>query len=86
MASFSRVRSFLVAQTSVNSSKITLYKYNVSVNNTTHYFIYNINTVLSGRHVSTFSRSSSGPLGKQIQELFIFQCIVGSQVFTDWFL
>jgi len=41
-------------------------------------FIYNKNSVLSGRHVSTFIRSSSGPLRKQIQELFIFQCIVGS--------
>jgi len=48
------------------------YKYNVSVNNTTVYFIYNKNSILSGRHVSTFIRSSSGPLGKQIQELSIF--------------
>jgi len=52
-------------------------KYNVSVNNTTLYFIYNKNSILSGRHVSTFIRSSSGPLGKQ------FQCIVGSQMLTD---
>jgi len=29
---------------------------------------------LSGRHISTFIGSSSGPLGKQIQELSIFQC------------
>ena len=33
---------------------------------------------LSVRHVSTFIRSSSSVLRKQIQELFIFQCIVGS--------
>ena len=36
-------------------------KYNVSVNNTTLYFIYNKNSVLSGRHVSTFIRSTSDP-------------------------
>ena len=59
------------------------YKYNVSVDNTTLYFIYNKNSILSGRHVSTFIRSSSGPPGKQIQELSIFQYIVGSQMLTD---
>ena len=59
-------------------------QYNVSVNNTTLYFIYNKNSTLSGRHVSTFIRSSSGPLRKQIQELSIFQCIVGSQMRTDY--
>jgi len=47
----------------------------VSVSNKTLYFIYNKNSILSGRHVSTFIRSSSGPLGKQIQKLSIFQCI-----------
>jgi hypothetical protein len=52
----------------------SFYKYNVSVNNATLYFIYNKNSVLSGRHVSTFIRSSSGPLGKQIQELSIVLC------------
>jgi len=51
---------------------VTSYKYNVSVNNTTLYFICNKNSILSGRHVSTFIRSSSGSLGKQIQELSIF--------------
>jgi hypothetical protein len=35
---------------------------------------------LSGRQVSTSIRSSSGPLGKQIQELSIFQCIVGTKM------
>jgi len=59
-----------------------LYKYNLSVNNTTLYFIYNKNSILSGRHVSTFIRSSSGTLGKEIQELSIFQCIVGSKMVT----
>ena len=49
----------------------------------TLYFIYNKNSILSGRHVSTFIMSSSGFLRKQIQELSIFQCIVGSQMFTD---
>ena len=44
------------------------YKYIVSVNNTL-YFIYNKNSILSGRRVSTFIGSSSGPLGKQIEEL-----------------
>jgi len=56
----------------------------VSVNNTTLYFIYNKSSTLSGRHVSTFIRSSSGPLGKQIQELSIFQCTVGSQMLTGF--
>ena len=37
------------------------------------YFIYNKNSILSVGHVSTFIRSSSGPLRKEIQELFIFQ-------------
>jgi len=40
-------------------SVIEAYKYNVSVNNTTLYFIYNKNSVLSGRYVSTFIGSSS---------------------------
>jgi hypothetical protein len=48
-------------------------KYNLSVNNTTLYFKYNKNSVLSGRHMSTFIGSSSGPLRKQIQELSTFQ-------------
>jgi len=56
---------------------------NVSVNNTTLYCIYNKNSILSGRYVSTFIRSSSGPPRKQIQELSIFQFIVGSQMLTD---
>jgi hypothetical protein len=58
-------------------------KNNVSVNNTALYFVYNKNIILSGRHVSAFIRSSSGPLEKQIQELSVFQCIVGSQMLTD---
>jgi len=45
-----------------------MYKYNVSVNNTTLCFIYNKNSILSARHVSTFTRSSSGSLRKQILE------------------
>ena len=63
--------------------RIFKYKYNVTVNNTTLYCIYNKNSILSGRHISTFLRSSSGPLEKQIQELSIFQWIVRSQMFTD---
>ena len=31
----------------------TSYKYNVSVNNATLYFIYNKNSIFSGRHIST---------------------------------
>ena len=65
-----------------NKNTANSYKHDVSVNNTTLYFIYNKNNILSGRHVSTLIRSSSGPLGKQIEELFIFQCIVGSQMLT----
>jgi len=56
---------------------------NASVNNTTLYCIYNKNSILSGRHVSTSIGSSSDPLRKQIQELSIFQCIMGSQMLTD---
>jgi len=67
----------------VSGCPYLVYKYNVSVNNTT-LFIYNKNSVLSGRHVSTFIRSSSGPLGKQITERYIFQCIVGSQMLTGF--
>ena len=37
----------------------------VSLNNTTLYCIYNKNCILSGRHVSTFIRSSSGSLEKR---------------------
>jgi len=44
----------------------SLYKYNVSINNTTLYFIYNKHSILSGRHVSTFIRPSSGPLSSSI--------------------
>ena len=62
--------------------KFLINKYNVSVNNTTLHFIYNKNSTLLGRHVSTFIGSSSGPLGKQIQELSTFQCIVASQMLT----
>ena len=54
----------------------------VSVNNTTLYSIYNKISILSGRHVSTFIRSCSCHLRKQIQELSTFQCIVGSQIFN----
>jgi hypothetical protein len=55
---------------------------NSSVNNTL-YFIDNKNNILSGRHVSTFIRSSSGPLRKQTQQLSVFRCIMGSQMLTD---
>ena len=54
---------------------------NVSVNNTTIYFIYNKNSILSGRHVSTFTVSSSGPLRNRsknylyFHEFWIPQCI-----------
>ena len=44
--------------------------------------MYSKNSILSGRHVSTFIRSSSGPLRKQIQKLSTFQCTVGSQMLT----
>ena len=72
-----------LSSTMILLSFISSYKYNVSVNNTTLYFIYNKNSILSGRHISTFIGSSSGPLRKQIQELSTFQCIVGSQMPTD---
>ena len=51
---------------------------NTTCQSITLYFICNKNSVLSGRHVPIIIRSSSGPLIKQIQELFTFQCIVGS--------
>ena len=66
------------------SRSVMTYKYNVSVNNTTLYFIYNKNSILSERYVATFIGSSSGPLRKQIQELSMFQCIVGSQMLTNF--
>jgi len=59
---------------------VITYKHNVSVNNTILYIIYNENSILSGRHVSTFIRSSSDPLRKQIQELSVFHCIVRSKM------
>jgi len=40
----------------------------VSVHNTTIYFIYIKNSILSRRHVSTFTGPSSGPQRKQIQD------------------
>ena len=40
---------------------------NISVYNTTIYFIYIQNSVSSGRHVSTFTGSSSGPQRKRIR-------------------
>jgi len=58
----------------------------MTVNNTTLYFVYNKNSILSGGHVSTFIRSSSGPLGQQIHELSVFQCIVGPQMLTDCYM
>ena len=59
---------------------------NVSVSNTTLCFIYNKNNILSGRHVSALIRSSSGPLGKQIQEQSVFQCIVAFIEITQHFI
>jgi len=50
------------------SRSVITYKHNVSVNNTTLYFIYNKNRILSGQYVSTFNRSSSGPLGSVFPE------------------
>ena len=64
----------------IRENKNIKFKYNVSVNNTILYFIYNKNSILSGRHVSTFIRSSSGPLRKRIQKISIFPCTVGSQI------
>ena len=45
-------------------------------NRSKRYLYFNAiwHSILSGRHVSTFIRSSSGRLGEQIQELSIFQC------------
>ena len=48
---------------------------NVSINNTTIYFIYNKNSVLSGRHVSTFTGSSSGPLRKRSKNYLYFNAL-----------
>ena len=56
-------------------SALIRYKHNVSVNNTTLYFIYNKNSILSGQHVSTFIMSSSGPLGKQIKSYLYFNAL-----------
>jgi hypothetical protein len=58
------------------------HKHNVSVSSTTLHFMYNKNSTFSGRHVSIIIRPSSGHLGKQIQELSIFQCVERSQMLT----
>ena len=52
-----------------------MYKHNVSVNNTTLYFIYNKNSILSWRHVSTFIGSSSGPQEKQSKSYLYFNAV-----------
>ena len=48
---------------------------NVSVNNTTIYFIYNKNSILSGQHVSTFTGSSSGPLRNRSKNYLYFNAL-----------
>jgi len=48
---------------------------NMSVSNTTLYFIYNKNSIFSERHVSTFIRSSSGPLRKEIKSCLYFSAL-----------
>ena len=75
---------------------ITQYEYTIYLNkylniNTTrqlitqHFILYTIKIAyLSGRHVSTFIRSSSDTPRKQIQEVFMFQCIVGSQMLRNF--
>jgi len=47
----------------------------VSVNNTTIYFIYNKNNILSGRHVSTFTGSSSGLLRNRSKNYLYFKAL-----------
>jgi len=57
----------------------------MSVYNTKILLQIHYNSVLSGRHVSTFTWSSSGPQRKQIQDyidFFFIKCIVGSQMLT----
>jgi len=45
----------------------------VSVNNTTIYFIKN--SILSGRHISTFIGSSSGPLRNRSKNYLYFNAL-----------
>jgi len=47
----------------------------VSVNNTTIYFIYNKNSILSGRHVSAFAGSPSGPLKNRSKNYLYFNAL-----------
>jgi len=47
----------------------------MSVNNTTIYFIYNKNSILSGQHVSTLTGSSSAPLRKRSKNCLYFSAL-----------
>jgi len=57
------------------------YKYNTSVDNTTLYLYTKIVYFVRATCFDLI-RSTSGPPRRQIQELFMFHCIVGSQILT----
>jgi len=59
------------------------FKYNTSVNNTTLYLYTKIVYFVRATCFDLI-RSSSGPPRRQIQELFMFHCIVGSQMLTSF--
>ena len=65
------------------SRNIITYKYNMSVSNTTFLFYIPQNSILVRATCFELIRSSSGPPRKQIQELFMFHFIVGSQMLTS---
>jgi len=67
-----RTFRFVTQRLNHRATAVPIYKYNVSVNSTTLYFTVNKNSVLSGRHVSTFIRSSSGPLENRSKSYLFF--------------
>jgi len=54
----------------------------MSVSNTAFLFHIPQNVILVRATCFDLTRSSSGPPRRQIQELFMFYCIVGSQIYT----
>jgi len=62
---------------------VWIYKCNKSVDNTILY-LYTKKVYFVRATCFDFIRSSSGPPRRQIQELFMFHCNVGSQMFTEF--
>ena len=65
------------------SWSVITYKYNTSVDNTTLYLYTKIVYFVRATCFNLI-RSSSGPPRRQIQELYMFHCNVGSQLLTSF--